>query len=45
MASVTSRIAQIEQPCGGFIALRKFETIQMDDKQLLYPEEKIHAKI
>lgn len=45
MVSVSRRAKGTEQPRGGYIPLREFETIQPDDGIKLNPKENIHASL
>lgn len=45
MSSVTQRIKQIKQPHGGYLKLKDWERIDIDDGSQLFPEENIHASL
>ena len=45
MYSVTSRIKAIKQPYGGYIRLKDFEKICLNDRQELYLSENIHPSL
>lgn len=45
MSSVTYRISNIIQPRGGYLSPSKFETIELQDKFTLHPNENINASI
>lgn len=49
MVSVTQRIKQIKQPYGGYLPVRKFDSVTLDDYAAdigtLYPSENLHGSI
>lgn len=45
MGSVTSRISEVQQPYGGFLAIKQFEKIAMEDGLSLSSEENIHSSL
>ena len=45
MYSVTQRIRNIQQPYGGYLPIRSFQTTPLNDGQYLFPWENIHASL
>jgi hypothetical protein len=45
MVSVTQRIQQIKQPRGGYLNLKDFNTIKLNDKKSLFENENIHSSL
>lgn len=43
--SVTTRIKNVKQPWGGFVPLKSFNVIELDDGQNLSPVESIHGSL
>lgn len=45
MYSVTQRIAMTKQPYGGYLPVRNFKTVKLDDEKKLNDNENIHASL
>lgn len=45
MSSVTKRISEVKQPRGGYIKPSQFDIKILDDGEMLFEEENLHASI
>lgn len=45
MSSVTNRIKEIKQPYGGYIKLKSFNKLELNDGELIFENENIHGSI
>lgn len=45
MSSVTNRIKEIQQPYGGYLPIKMFSKVNMNDGIELFPEENIHSSL
>ncbi len=45
MSSVTKRISEVKQPRGGYIKPSQFDIKILDDREMLFEEENLHASI
>lgn len=45
MVSVTNRITQVKQPRGGYIKLKDFKVVELNDSKELFPDESTHSTL